>query len=204
MNKEKILEKVKVKIAISNLKEENVVMNEKFNIVSKLGIVACLILSMTGVVFAGVKMSEKIWKEPVKKSYSEHIKEEENKVKQQIIEEEKSDFISEEDIIKSANLILSKLGYEEVEFETAQLVRGYDDSINYILRNESGIMIQMNPKTAELKYFCDENVLSENYECDDITEEEAKNISKKIYEDLEILNNEYDVFEAKKTKSCFK
>ena len=32
MNKEKILKKVKTKIAISNLKEENVVMKEKFNI----------------------------------------------------------------------------------------------------------------------------------------------------------------------------
>lgn len=200
MNKEKILEKVKTKIAISNLKEENVVMKEKFNIAGKLGIAACVVLSMTGVAFAATKITKSIWKEPVKESYSERIKSEEDKVKQEITEDEKSEFVSEEDIVKSANLVLNKLGYEDTEFKISELVRGYGDSINYILRNENEIMIQMDPETAELKYFCDENVLSKNYKCDDITEEEAKNISKKIYEDLGILNSEYEIFEAKKQK----
>ena len=96
MNKEKILEKVKTKIAISNLKEENIVMSKKINIVGKLGIAACVVLSMTGVVFAATKITKSIWKEPVKESYSERIKNEEDKVKQEITEDEKSKFIKRE------------------------------------------------------------------------------------------------------------
>lgn len=54
MNKNKIFEKIKMKIAISQVvKEENIEMNKnKFNIRKGIGIAACLVLSMTGVVFA--------------------------------------------------------------------------------------------------------------------------------------------------------
>ena len=48
MDNNKILEKVKVKIAISNVKEEDIVMNKnRFNAIKKIGIVACAALSMT-------------------------------------------------------------------------------------------------------------------------------------------------------------
>lgn len=53
MNTEKIYEKVKMKIAISNGKEENIVMNKKkISIGKSIGIAACIALSTTGVVFA--------------------------------------------------------------------------------------------------------------------------------------------------------
>ena len=53
MNNNKILEKVQMKIAISNVKEEDIVMkNIKSNLVKKLGMAACVLLTTTGVVFA--------------------------------------------------------------------------------------------------------------------------------------------------------
>jgi len=68
MNNNKIFEKVKMKIAISNVKEEDIVMNKsKLNIIAKgIGIAACIALSMTGVVFASSKIIESIWKNPEK------------------------------------------------------------------------------------------------------------------------------------------
>lgn len=53
MNNNKIFEKVKMKIAISSVKEEDIVMNKsKLNIGKGIGIAACIVLSTTGVVFA--------------------------------------------------------------------------------------------------------------------------------------------------------
>ena len=53
MDNKKILEKVQMKIAISNVKEEDIVMKKsKLNIGRKVGIAACILLSTTGIVFA--------------------------------------------------------------------------------------------------------------------------------------------------------
>ena len=60
MNNNKIFEKVKMKIAISNVKEEDIVMNKsKFDIGKGIGIAACIALSMTGVVFATTQIINK-------------------------------------------------------------------------------------------------------------------------------------------------
>ena len=61
MDNNKIFEKVKMKIAISNVKEEDIVMNKsKLNIIAKgIGIAACITLSMTGVVFATTQIINK-------------------------------------------------------------------------------------------------------------------------------------------------
>jgi len=53
MNTDKIYEKVKMKIAISNVKEEDMVMNKrKVSLGKGIEIAACIALSMTGVVFS--------------------------------------------------------------------------------------------------------------------------------------------------------
>ena len=60
MDNNKILEKVKMKIAISNVKEEDIVMNKsKVSFGKKVGIAACVLLSMTGVVFATASIINK-------------------------------------------------------------------------------------------------------------------------------------------------
>ena len=50
MDNDKILEKVKMKIAISNLNKEDIVVNNSKK--KKIGIVACILLSTSAVVFA--------------------------------------------------------------------------------------------------------------------------------------------------------
>ena len=60
MNTDKIYEKVKMKIAISNVKEEDMVMNKrKVSFGKGIGISACIALSMTGVVFATTQIINK-------------------------------------------------------------------------------------------------------------------------------------------------
>ena len=60
MDNKKILEKVQMKIAISNVKEEDIVMNKrKVGFGKKVGVAACIVLSMTGVVFATTQIINK-------------------------------------------------------------------------------------------------------------------------------------------------
>ena len=60
MDNKKILEKVKMRIAISNVKKEDIVMKKsKENLGKRVGIAACILLSMTGIVFATVSMKNK-------------------------------------------------------------------------------------------------------------------------------------------------
>lgn len=60
MDNNKIFQKVKMKIAISNVKEEDIVMNKrKLNIGKGIGIAACVTLSMTGVVLATTQIINK-------------------------------------------------------------------------------------------------------------------------------------------------
>ena len=60
MDNNKIFEKTKMKIAISNVKEEDIVMDKrKLNIGKSIGIAACITLSMKGVVFATTQIINK-------------------------------------------------------------------------------------------------------------------------------------------------
>ena len=53
MNNNKIFEKVKMKIAISNVQEEDIEMNKSNKNIGKgIGIAACVLVSMAGVTFA--------------------------------------------------------------------------------------------------------------------------------------------------------
>ena len=89
MNDE-IKEKLKMKIAISQIKnEEEKAMNEKEKFVFKnVGIAACVLMSLTGVAFAGNKIIENIWKTPEKIQ----------NVTDKITEESKKENITEEQI----------------------------------------------------------------------------------------------------------
>ena len=60
MDNKRILEKVKMKIAISKVNEEDIGMKKsKLNFVKKIGIAACALLSTTGVVFAATAIINK-------------------------------------------------------------------------------------------------------------------------------------------------
>lgn len=53
MDNNKIYERLKMRIAISNIKKEDIVMEKKkSNILKDIGIAACILLSTSGIVFA--------------------------------------------------------------------------------------------------------------------------------------------------------
>ena len=84
---EEIKEKLKTKIAISQIKnEEEKAMNKKENFIFKnIGIAACVLMSLTGVVFAGSKVIENIWKTPEKVQISSGDLEEITKITEAMV-----------------------------------------------------------------------------------------------------------------------
>lgn len=159
-------------------------------------ITCCLIMGCTGVMAVNY-IYEKIWKEPVRVSQ----KEQEQKIKEEIKDDEKVGLITENDAVKTANRILEKLGYKNKTFSEAILIRRYDseNSKHYLLRCED-ILINLNPQNGELEYLGDSKVLDENIKCDNISEEKVKEIATNIYSDLEIFNknDNYEIVECKR------
>lgn len=156
----------------------------------------CLVMGCTGVMAASY-IYEKIWKDPVVVSQVE----EEQKIKEEIKDNEKVGFITENDAVKIANELLTKLGYENREFSKVTLNRGYDSeySKHYMLKSEN-ILINLNPTNGELEYFGDSSILNKNIKCDDVSEEKIKEIATKIYNELKIFNenDNYKIVESKR------
>ena len=101
--------KIKLKIAISKIKEENdIVMESKTRKVLKtIGAVIAGVVLSTGVVFAGTKVYESIWKEPQKITADEMKNE---LPPENITDEEKKELITEEEAKEKGLEILNKLG----------------------------------------------------------------------------------------------
>lgn len=161
-------------------------------------IAGCLVMGCTGVM-ATSYIYEKIWKNPVAISQ----KDEEQKIKEDISNEEKIGFISEETAVEIANQILAKLGYESKEFTQVSLIRGYDSkySKHYLLKS-GDILINLNPENGELEYLGDTSIINQNIICDDISEEKINKIATNIYNELDIFNDSdnYGIIESKRQK----
>ena len=99
----KIKEKLKFKIAISEIKEEETLeMNKKEKFIFKnIGIAACILISLTGVAVAGSKIIENIWKTPEKVE----------NITSEITEESKKENITEEQAKEIAINKLKQIGF---------------------------------------------------------------------------------------------
>lgn len=161
-------------------------------------IASCLVMGCTGVM-ATSYIYEKIWKNPVAISQ----KDEEQKIIEEISDEEKIGFIAEETAVEMANQILAKLGYESKEFTQVSLIRGYNSkySKHYLLKS-GNILINLNPENGELEYFGDNSIINQNIICDDISEEKINKIATNIYNELDIFNDSdnYGIIESKRQK----
>ena len=122
MNDE-IKEKLKLKIAISQMKnEEKKDMNKKEKFVFKnIGIAACILMSLTGVAFAGSKVIENIWKTPEKIE----------NVTDQITEESKKENITEEQAKEIAIKKLNEIGFNTNIVNTNHYKKIDSDAIMY-------------------------------------------------------------------------
>ena len=189
MDSNKILDKVKMKIAISNSNKEDIVMNkkEKF-LIKNIGIAACVLISLTGVVFAGNKVIENIWKIPQKVQLSSNDHEELEK----ITEESKKENISEEKAKEIAINKLNEIGFNSNIVGTNHYKEIDSNKIVYRFNTENNYEISINGQTG--KFY---NILNNNKDIQDrnkyMSEEQAKQLAKKYYRLFGFKEGEYEI-----------
>ena len=171
MDNNKIFEKTKMKIAISNVKEEDIVMNKsKLNIIAKgIGIAACIALSMTGVVFASSKIIESIWKNPEKVNPTYEIIDEIRK-KNITIDEAKEVAINK----------LEEVGFNSNIIKQEERKTYNNENIDYLFTTETEYEITIEGSTGQFFAIrnCKEFKQDENKA---YTLEEAKEIADKYF-----------------------
>lgn len=187
---EEIKEKLKTKIAISQIKnEEEKAMNKKENFIFKnIGIAACVLMSLTGVVFAGSKVIENIWKTPEKVQISSGDLEEITK----ITEESKQENMTEEKAKEIAINKLNEIGFNSnivginhyKEFDSNKIWYRFDTEDNY--------EISIDGQTGE--FF---DIWNNNRNTQDtkkyMTEEQAKELANKYYKLFGYKEGEYEI-----------
>lgn len=188
--------KIKLKIAISKIKEENdIVMESKTRKVLKtIGAVIAGVVLSTGVVFAGTKVYESIWKEPQKITADEMKNE---LPPENITDEEKKELITEEEAKEKGLEILNKLGYENQTINRIELKRGYDEDITsyYMIKTkygyEEGLMVQINAQNGNFIYFADMDLKYKHLKTQKLSDDEIAKVAQNVYNELEIEENEY-------------
>ena len=188
--------KIKLKIAISKIKEENdIVMESKTRKVLKtIGAVIAGVVLSTGVVFAGTKVYESIWKEPQKITADEMKNE---LPPENITDEEKKELITEEEAKEKGLEILNKLGYENQTNNRIELKRGYDEDITsyYMIKTkygyEEGLMVQINAQNGNFIYFADMDLKYKHLKTQKLSDDEIAKVAQNVYNELEIEENEY-------------
>ena len=120
MNNDKILEKVKMKIAISNSIKEDLYM-KKSKVKRSIGIAACTIMALASVSFAASKVIETIWKNPEKIQ----------NITSKITEESKKENISEEEAKQIAIDKLNEIAFNANIVETDHYKEIDSDKIIY-------------------------------------------------------------------------
>ena len=198
---DKIKEKLKMEIAISQIKnEEKKAMNKKEKFVFKnIGIAACVLMSLTGVALASSKVIEKVFKEPKKyESYNEILEEcAEIQGSQKVTQEDETKSIDIEQAVTEANNILNKFGYENQEFAVKELKKNYvlGADLSYLLATNKnlnkGIQVDVNAKNGKCVGICDEDLWNQKIISDPISKEKAIEKSEEIYKLFGLKENEY-------------
>lgn len=187
---EEIKEKLKTKIAISQIKnEEEKAMNKKGNFIFKnIEIAACVLMSLTGVVFAGSKVIENIWKTPEKVQISSGDLEEITK----ITEESKQENMTEEKAKEIAINKLNEIGFNSNIVGTNHYKEFDSNKIWYRFDTEDNYEISIDGQTGE--FF---DIWNNNRNTQDtkkyMTEEQAKELANKYYKLFGYKEGEYEI-----------
>lgn len=187
---EEIKEKLKTKIAISQIKnEEEKAMNKKGNFIFKnIGIAACVLMSLTGVVFAGSKVIENIWKTPENVQISSGDLEEITK----ITEESKQENMTEEKAKEIAINKLNEIGFNSNIVGTNHYKEFDSNKIWYRFDTEDNYEISIDGQTGE--FF---DIWNNNRNTQDtkkyMTEEQAKELANKYYKLFGYKEGEYEI-----------
>ena len=189
MNNDKIFEKVKMKIAISNVKEEDIVMENKTKGILKTvaTAIAGIVLS-TGVVFAGTVVYENIWKTPEKIQLSSGDFEEITK----ITEESKKENMSEEKAKEIAINKLNAIGFNSNIVGTNHYKEYDSNKIWYRFDTEDNYEISIDGQTGE--FF---DIWNNNKNIQDtkkyMTEEQGMDTANKYYKLFGYKEGEYEI-----------
>lgn len=173
-----MIEKSRMKIAISNLETEEL-KRPKRNL-SKL--VATFILTIgttAGLVYAGNAVYEKIWKEPT--SYQ---------MTQGITEEEKAQCISEQEAEKIGNEYLKKVGFSDETIQNIALEKDWIEQENNWYMNSQKASFVIDGKTGSIKSVTiptSSYTIPENY---GITRQEAKKVAYELLEKYKPENSQ--------------
>ena len=181
--------KIKTKIAISKIKEENdIVMENKTKGILKMVATATVgVILSTGVVFAGTMMYENIWKTPEKiELYSGDFEE-----ITKITEESKKENMSEE---KAKEIAINKLN--EIQFNSnivgTNHYKEYDSNkIWYRFDTEDNYEISIDGQTGEFYDIWNNNDIQDLNKY--ITVEEAIETANKYYKLFGFKENEYEI-----------
>lgn len=195
MENNNLKEKVKLKIAISKVKEEgNIAMKNKNYNIKKIAVVASFVLMFSGVGLATQKVIEKIWKEPekVEKFYSE------DRQTSEIVEEVKTKAITEEEAKEIALNILKEYGYENEVIESIELIENpvnYD--LDYLIKTESKCTVQIDAINSK-NYFFESNVLYKDIAHYRGKRDELEKIVRDICKNHNIDLTEYEILNVSK------
>ena len=189
MNNDKIFEKVKMKIAISNVKEEDIVMENKTKGILKTVATALAgIVLSTGVVFAGTMVYENIWKTPEKIQLSSGDFEEITK----ITEESKKENMSEEKAKEIAINKLNAIGFNSNIVGTNHYKEYDSNKIWYRFDTEDNYEISIDGQTGE--FF---DIWNNNKNIQDtkryMTEEQGMETANKYYKLFGYKEGEYEI-----------
>lgn len=188
MNDE-IKEKLKMKIAISQIKnEEEKAMNKKEKFVFKnIGIAACVLMSLTGVAFAGSKVIEKIWKTPEKVQLPSGNFEEITK----ITEESRKENMTEEKAKEIAINKLKEIGFNHNIVDTNHYKKFDSNTIIYRFYTEDNYEISIDGQTGSFYDIWNKN--KNNQDINVAITEEAKEIANKYYKLFGFKEGEYEI-----------
>ena len=183
MNDE-IKEKLKMKIAISQMKnEEDKAMNKKEKFVFKnIGIAACIIASLTEAVFAGNKIIENIWKTPEKIQ----------NITDKITEESKKENITEEQAKEIAINKLKEIGFNTNIINTNHYKEIDSNTIIYRFDTEDNYEISIDGQTGKFNSIWNDN--KNQQDCNiEITQDEAIKIANQYYKLFGFKEGEYEI-----------
>ncbi len=182
--------KVKFKIAISKIKEENdIVMENKTKNIFKAIVTSIIGIALsTGVVFAGGKVVENIWKTPEKVEIPSGDIEEIMK----ITEESKNENITEEKAKEIAINKLKEIGFNSNIVNTDHYKEIDSNKIYYRFDTEDNYEIVINGKTGAF-YTIWNNNMNIHERNKEISEQEAIDIAHKYYKLFGFKEGEYEI-----------
>lgn len=183
--------KIKTKIAISKIKEENDIVMEKKKTRSILKTVVTTVLGIilsAGFVFAGTTVYEKVWKTPEKIQLSSGDYEEITKV----TEKSKKENMSEEEAKKVAIEKLNQIGFNSNIVGTNHYKEMDSTKIMYRFDTEDNYEISIDGQTGEFFDIWDNNKNTQDTS-KYITEDQAKEVANKYYKLFGYKDGEYEI-----------